>query len=113
MRLRLFDLDDSLTTQRSLPLAADWDGVSVVPMRDLGRSLRLWNGERLMCEARARVHAAAAPGAEPTVTLIGSGDFHHLAVLGIELCADQITLVHFDNHPDWAWSLPRWHCGGW
>lgn len=113
MRLNLLDLDGSVARQRSLPLAADWDAVSVVPMSDLAASLRLWSGERAMCEARARLFSTGGSGRGPGVTVIGSGDFHHLAALGIEGCTDPITVVHFDNHPDWAWSLPRWHCGGW
>src|SRR5262249_6558403 len=31
----------------------------------------------------------------------------------IEQCGEPVTLVHFDNHPDWVRWAPRWHCGSW
>jgi hypothetical protein len=51
--------------------------------------------------------------ADPTVTLVGSGDFHHLTPLLLERARDPITLIHFDNHPDWMRLAPAWHCGSW
>ena len=46
-------------------------------------------------------------------TLYGSGDFHHLTALWIRRVAEPITLISFDNHPDWDTRPPRWACGGW
>jgi arginase family enzyme len=45
--------------------------------------------------------------------LYGSGDFHHLTALWLRCTHDPITLVSFDNHPDWDVRPPRWCCGGW
>jgi hypothetical protein len=45
--------------------------------------------------------------------LYGSGDFHHLTGLWLRLTHQPVTLVSFDNHPDWDVRPPRWCCGGW
>ena len=45
--------------------------------------------------------------------LCGSGDFHHLTGLWLRLTHQPVTLVSFDNHPDWDVRPPRWCCGGW
>ncbi len=111
MHLQLLNLDDSLTWQDSLSTAAAWDSVSTLDLRDLGPRLRLWSRERTIREARRRIGEAEHAG--PTLTLLGSGDFHHLATLLMERADEPITIVHIDNHPDWVRLAPRWHCGSW
>ena len=43
----------------------------------------------------------------------GSGDFHHLSALWVRRAAGPLTLVSFDNHPDWDIRPPKWCCGSW
>lgn len=43
----------------------------------------------------------------------GSGDFHHLTALWIRRLRKPLTVVSFDNHPDWDIRPPRWCCGSW
>ena len=43
----------------------------------------------------------------------GSGDFHHLSALWLRRAAAPLTLVSFDNHPDWDIRPPKWCCGNW
>ena len=43
----------------------------------------------------------------------GSGDFHHLSALWVRRVAGPLTLVSFDNHPDWDIRPPKWCCGSW
>ncbi len=45
--------------------------------------------------------------------LFGSGDFHYLTALWIRRVAQPVTIVSFDNHPDWDVRPPKWGCGGW
>jgi len=111
MHLQILDLDGALDAQTSLRAVAPWDSVSTIALRDLGPRLRLWSRERTMRAARARIPAQAR--AEPTLHLLGSGDFHHLAVLLMETAPEPITIIHIDNHPDWVRLAPRWHCGSW
>jgi len=113
MRLRLLDLDGSVTSQPALCEAIANGGGRVVSLRDLGPRLRLWAGRTAMREFARRL-AEADPAAHrgTEVTFIGSGDYHHLctALLRSE---DRITLLHFDNHPDWVRFAPAYHCGSW
>jgi hypothetical protein len=43
----------------------------------------------------------------------GSGDFHHLSALWLSRVTEPVTLVSFDNHPDWDIRPPKWCCGSW
>jgi hypothetical protein len=45
--------------------------------------------------------------------LYGSGDFHYLAGVFLRRIQSPITVVSFDNHPDWDIRPPHWACGGW
>jgi len=111
MHLQILDLDGSLSAQSSLRDVAPWESVRHVPLTDLAPRLRLWSRDATIRQARARLAAAAIEG--PSVTLIGSGDFHHLATLLHERIREPFTLIHLDNHPDWVRLAPRWHCGSW
>jgi arginase family enzyme len=112
MHLQILDLDGSLTAQASLRDAAPWASVRTFAFGDLGPRLRLWSRSATIAEARQRL-AASGTEAESAITLLGSGDFHHVAALLHERVRRPFTLVHFDNHPDWVRFAPRWHCGSW
>ncbi|MFN2541297.1 MAG: hypothetical protein ABR514_03895 [Chthoniobacterales bacterium] len=45
--------------------------------------------------------------------LYGSGDLHYLTALWLRRVGDPLTVVSFDNHPDWDIRPPKWACGGW
>jgi arginase family enzyme len=110
MHLQIFDLDGSLTGQASLADAAHWQSVRTLALRDIGPKLRLWSRAATIELARRRI---ADGTSEPAITLLGSGDFHHVAALLHERVREPFTLIHFDNHPDWVRLAPRWHCGSW
>jgi len=52
-------------------------------------------------------------GSGAQFTLFGSGDYHHLSALWLRRYSKPLTLVSFDNHPDWDIRPPRWCCGTW
>lgn len=108
--LRILDTDDSVD-MNALAYAAPWTSITRVDLRDLGPGLRLWGRQRSIDAARARIADADDP--RPSITFMGSGDFHHLAALLIERVTEPFTVLHFDNHPDWVRLAPRWHCGSW
>ncbi|HEU0277012.1 MAG TPA: hypothetical protein VFQ95_04235 [Rhodanobacteraceae bacterium] len=108
--LRILDTDGSVDAT-VLADAAPWASIATVGLRDLAPALRLWSRRRTIDLARARI--AVAPDPRPSLTFMGSGDFHHLAALLIERVAEPFSVLHFDNHPDWVRLAPRWHCGSW
>ncbi|MGH8111985.1 MAG: hypothetical protein ACREPL_08655 [Rhodanobacteraceae bacterium] len=108
--LRLLDTDGSVDAD-ALAAAAPWSSITRIDLRDIGPALRLWSRRTNIDAARERI--AAAPDPRPSVTFLGSGDFHHLAALLIERVSEPFSVLHFDNHPDWVRLAPRWHCGSW
>jgi hypothetical protein len=112
MHLEILDLDGSVRSDAGQSDATRWQSVRVLGLRDLAARLRLWSGGSAIAETRRRLHDAPVHP-DPTVTLVGSGDFHHLTPLLLERAREPITLIHFDNHPDWVRLAPRWHCGSW
>jgi arginase family enzyme len=95
------NLDDAWPNQ---PL-----GLLVIDARRWGPRLRFSAPPRLI-EQFYREHEANL--ASPFL-LYGSGDFHHLTALRLRPIAEQIVVVSFDNHPDWAVGPLKWACGGW
>ncbi len=110
VHLRILDTDGSVDTA-ALDATTAWASVVRVDLRDLAPALRLWSRGRNIERARARIAQSADP--LPSITFLGSGDFHHLAALLAERVQTPFTLLHFDNHPDWVRLAPRWHCGSW
>jgi arginase family enzyme len=48
-----------------------------------------------------------------SVTFLGSGDFHHITSLLIDKLSDDISVICFDDHPDWDIFPPKIGCGSW
>jgi hypothetical protein len=111
VHLEVLQLDGSVEAQAS-GQTPHWQSVRLLDLRDLAARLRLWSGGRAIAEARRRILEVPNPP-DPTVTLVGSGDFHHLTPLLLERAREPVTVIHFDNHPDWVRLAPRWHCGSW
>jgi hypothetical protein len=112
MRLRLVDLDGNETLAAvAAKLGA---GAQRLDCRDMGARLRLWTSRSAVRQFAARMDRAPSPeGSGPVVTLLGSGDYHHLVTALLAKVNEPFTLLHFDNHPDWVRLAPRYHCGSW
>lgn len=97
----------------------DFDGAWPEGLGNLPRiDLRHWGPRLRFIAPRSEIEGFAveiAPAISPSPYLVfGSGDFHHLTAFWLRRFADQpLTLVSFDNHPDWDVRPPRWACGGW
>ncbi len=78
---------------------------------------RPWGPRLRFCVPDAELeafHAAVAADLGAARFLVyGSGDFHHLSALWLRRVEAPVTLVSFDNHPDWDIRPPRWCCGSW
>jgi len=81
----------------------------VVDARNWGPKLRFSAPPRLVAE----FYQEYEPQLASPFLLYGSGDFHYLTALWIRRVAQPVTVVSFDNHPDWDVRPPKWGCGGW
>lgn len=65
--------------------------------------------DELLADVTRVVHADRIPA-----IFYGSGDYHHLALLGLNILRHSPVLIVFDNHTDW-WSFPRkrYYMGSW
>lgn len=101
-----------MTSGIHLDLDAAWDTTaSGLPVRDL----HTW-GPRLRYLAPPQIVEEFYRQVAPDLTdfiLYGSGDFHYLTALWLRRVREPVTVVSFDNHPDWDVRPPRWACGGW
>jgi len=81
----------------------------VVDARNWGPKLRFSAPPRLVAEFYREYETQLAS----PFLLYGSGDFHYLTALWIRRLAQPVTILSFDNHPDWDVRPPKWGCGGW
>jgi hypothetical protein len=110
--VRILDLDGSLLRQPRLlqrfqPAVYDlrWWG----PRVRLGCSFRRFR--RL--ERAIATLAGSTEDTRPQVTLLGSGDFHHVSLALLRRLREPFNLLILDNHPDWMRGIPFLHCGTW
>lgn len=112
MRIRVIDLDGSITAQQRVLRMFQPD------MHDLRR----WGPRvRLACrwkrfyrfERRLDLSLGANDHLDPWITLLGSGDFHHLTLALLRRQRQPFNLLVVDKHADWNGGLPGLRCGGW
>jgi hypothetical protein len=114
LRCIILDLDGSLTGQPSLQAALQKGTAILIDARDLAPRLRIIANHAAAAELCSRIDEAI-PLIDSSVPVLfyGSGDFHHIAALFIGRLSGPLTLLHFDNHPDWISFPARLNCGGW
>jgi hypothetical protein len=118
MRAALLHLDDALMQQAALVGQVAVGGGRDLDFRDLGPALRLWSRPRALDHLGARLRRDLPASAGPALVFLGSGDFHHVTPIllarAIEASgASAVTVLHFDNHPDWVRFSNGAHCGSW
>jgi hypothetical protein len=111
MAVRILDLDGSLTQQRALLRL----NPALVWAQDWGPSLRLACSAGLYrrFEHDLARRLGSASDLEPTLTLYGSGDFHHVSLAMLRRLTGSFNLLILDKHPDWMRWIPFLHCGTW
>lgn len=102
---RILDLDGSLTAQPELLKRA----ATVATSQELGPRLRY------LCTKSALKQFAASldPSQRHQLTFYGSGDFHHLTAVLLQQFRAPLSVVVFDQHPDWDITSPVACCGSW
>jgi hypothetical protein len=117
MRPAILQLDDLTPRQPVLARQVLDQGGRMLAAKDLGPALRLWTRGSTLAALRSRLRDGFASGDAADVVFAGSGDFHHVSPLLIERAIARfggpVTVLHFDNHPDWVRHAPGRHCGSW
>ncbi|NWA08040.1 arginase [Pseudomonas gingeri] len=112
--MNILDLDHSLTAQAPIRHLLDSGRAKRLDLLDLGPKLRLWTTERHYRRFAERLRQLPAPATgKPYIYFVGSGDYHHLTPAFLGNLPEPVSLIHFDNHPDWVHLAPRRHCGSW
>lgn len=118
MRPALLLVDNAFDQQPRLKQQVAAAGGVTLDCRSLGPALRLWSRAPALDQLRDAVREAFLADHGPLVTFSGSGDFHHITPILLERAlaatnCEPVTLVHFDNHPDWVRFAGGLHCGSW
>lgn len=118
MRPALICLDDALIRQPKLAAEVTALGGTALDLRDLGPALRLWSRPLALDRLRARLAETLPASVGPSLAFCGSGDFHHVTPILLERAiaasgGGAVTVLHFDNHPDWVRYGDGAHCGSW
>jgi hypothetical protein len=106
------DIDGSIPAQTRLTGFID----QTFDLRAYEKSLRLWPETGTLSVIRRAINCIVAECSSRPVTFYGSGDLNFISALILEKLKQSdrpITLVLFDNHPDWFDLPPRYHCGNW
>ncbi len=117
MQLCLLHLDDALESQPDFISACDKAGARQIQMKEDGRGIRLWGCWAGLDAFHDNMKKQWPEGNSPKLCFLGSGDFHHvtsfLLAQALENQPNLVTLIHFDNHPDWVNFEKGTHCGSW
>jgi arginase family enzyme len=118
MQLNLLHLDDALKAQPRFLEQCRMLQARETEAAQQAAPVRLWGKTAAIDTLRQRISSSLAySGNGTTVTFMGSGDFHHVSALLIGVLAEGqdggVTVIHFDNHPDWVHFSGGMHCGSW
>jgi hypothetical protein len=86
----------------------------VVPLRGWGPRLRMVCSFAAFRQFEANLAESLGPVDDtPSVTFVGSGDFHHVSLALVRRLRMPFNLLVLDHHPDWMRGIPFLHCGTW
>jgi hypothetical protein len=110
MQAQILDLDGSLAPQQAVHARCR---PTVVPLREWGPRIRIACGFGSFRRFEQALSALCPPAGAPTLTLYGSGDFHHVSLALLRRLREPFNLLILDKHPDWMRGIPFLHCGTW
>ncbi len=123
MLLNVLHLDEAFKSQPEFMAVCNDLKATQIDARREGALVRLWGKDKNLKLLRQHLQTYLARDTTvdnthaPVVTFMGSGDFHHVTALLIDLVAESdpspLTVIHFDNHPDWVKFSGGMHCGSW
>lgn len=104
----VFDFDGSVAAQTALMQQYE-KRIEVIDLHKHQHAARLWTSPRRF----EHIRKEAFSGKQPFFSLLGSGDYHHFSLALINEHTEPLTVVLFDNHPDWIRPPHQYHCGTW
>ena len=104
--IRIINFDNSITSQSNLVRRF---APQIIDCVKFGPLCRLW----LNRELKQQIQLCLNPEAKNKITFFGSGDFHHISKLLIGQFTEPVSVIIFDNHPDWDILPPKFGCGSW
>ncbi len=112
MRVRVIDLDGSITAQDRVLRTFRPD---VYDLRRWGPRVRLACRWKRFYRLERRLDRDFGPTDhhDSWISLLGSGDFHHMTLALLRRLRHPFNLLVIDKHPDWLRGLPMLHCGAW
>ncbi len=118
MQLSLIHFDTALELQPEFVRLCEGAGARHIDVKGEGAAVRLWGKERSLEALQAALLPQLKTAQQtPQLVFMGSGDFHHmtsfLLAAALEHETQPVTVIHFDNHPDWVKFEGGMHCGSW
>jgi arginase family enzyme len=117
MQLLLLHLDGALESQPDFIQVSDRVGARHIRLQKDAKRVRLWGYHAELAALQEKLAQSINGSAQPRLTFMGSGDFHHMTALllnsALESHPGPVTVIHIDNHPDWANFGKGIHCGSW
>ncbi len=104
----VFDFDGSVSKQAGL-MEHYRERIKLVDLKRHAHAARLWASPDKFESIRSEAFA----GRRPFFSFLGSGDYHHFSLALIAQHREPLSVVLFDNHPDWMRPPHRYHCGTW
>lgn len=104
-KIRLLNFDDSLLAQTKLLQRFD---PLIVDGKAYATGVRLW-----LNQTDIPALTEILSPSQDTITLYGSGDYHHMSSLLVKQFQEPFSLIVFDHHPDWDILPPKIACGSW
>ncbi|MCK9614491.1 MAG: hypothetical protein M0R48_03185 [Candidatus Omnitrophica bacterium] len=109
--IRILDFDGSVLAQTNLldRYANPPYSVQVIDLRDISPSCRYLATKKTLARIRERLENSS----HNSITLYGSGDFHHISSVLLSFFKKPLGVIVFDHHPDWDGFSPCVSCGSW
>ena len=110
MHVQVLNFDGGLLAQEQL---LETQRPDLIDLGTWGPHLRMACSFKRFRQFERVLHRLLRPVDGPSLTFLGSGDFHHVTLALLRRITEPFVLVMFDNHPDWMRGIPFLHCGTW
>jgi Arginase family len=106
--ITIFNVDDSISAQSEF-LQRFHAKINTKSLQSFQTCMRLWSSKRNFSKASDEMELAGSS----QLALLGSGDYHYLTLALLEQHKSPLTLVLFDNHPNWLRQPHQYRCSTW